>query len=350
MSATAAEYPASVATSPDKNSDEAGPLLFLVGCPRSGTTLLQRMLDAHPLLTVANDTHFIPRALEKTSPDLVARVQTNGDVLLTPQLYEAVQSYHRFGRLGLSEQDVANACDGASSYRQFVARLYHRLADRNGKPHSGEKTPDYVRRMPLLHALFPRARFVHIIRDGRDTALSIRNWAEDRKGPAKLALWETEPLATAALWWRWLVATGCADGQTLGPQRYLEIRYETLVADAPATLEQICRFLELPFADEMLAFNDGRARSEPGLSAKSAWLPPTPGLRDWRMQMSDDEQALCQQLVGDLLDTLKYPASEVPPTAAIQRRSEECRVIWSQSLGGCEPEIPLNTCIHITES
>src|SRR5437867_13397051 len=81
------------------------PYLFVVGCPRSGTTLLQRMLDGHPQLAVANDTHFIPKAIGQVDPGV--------DPPMTPALLQAVREYKRFPRLGLPEAAVDSAAENA---------------------------------------------------------------------------------------------------------------------------------------------------------------------------------------------------------------------------------------------
>ena len=252
------------------------PYLFVVGCPRSGTTLLQRMLDAHPQLAVANDTHFIPRAIRKARSDFVASGPAGEQIRLTPELIDQVRSYHRFPRLGLAESTVGKASLASSTYRGFVGRLYLEFARLSGKSLGGEKTPDYVRHLPLLHALFPWVRSVHIIRDGRDVALSALEWAREGKGPGRMALWREEPVAVCALWWRWQVRTGRQDAESLRPGSYLEVRYENLVEGPEETLRSITDFLQLPFArEEMLGFNKGKVRHEKGLSVKKAW-------RDWR--------------------------------------------------------------------
>ncbi|MEM7312453.1 MAG: sulfotransferase, partial [Planctomycetota bacterium] len=75
------------------NPATSNPFLFVGGCPRSGTTLLQRMLDAHPELAVANDTHFIPRALQKYSPGEYQRAEQGEAIELTPKLVEHVWNY-----------------------------------------------------------------------------------------------------------------------------------------------------------------------------------------------------------------------------------------------------------------
>jgi Sulfotransferase family len=295
------------------------PYLFVVGCPRSGTTLLQRMLDNHPLLAVANDTHFIPRA-----PSLAEGL----DPPLTPELVEWVLGSQRFYRLGLPEELVRKAAAHARTYGEFVSALYSELGKLRGKPLAGEKTPDYVQKLPLLHALFPWVKTIHIIRDGRDVALSTMRWAHEDRGPGRYRLWQEEPLAVCALWWRLQVSTGRTDAERLSPTRYFEVRYEDLVIRPDDTLQELTAFLELPFAPEMLAYYVGKLRPEPGLSAKKAWLPPTPRLRDWRAHMSPRDVQLFEALAGDLLSELGYKRVFDNISPEIATLSERYRNLW----------------------
>ena len=258
------------------------PYVFVVGCPRSGTTLLQRMLDAHPMLAVANDTHFIPKALKGC--------EVRADLPLTPDLVERARSYKRFPRLGVPPGAVDAAAE-AATYGEFVARLYDALAAEHGKPFAGEKTPDYCDVLPLLHLLFPAARVVHIVRDGRDVALSVLEWAHEGKGPGRKALWQEQPMAVSALWWREKVANGRRDGAALGPSTYRELRYEDLVADPERETQGLSEFLGLPPDPAMAGFAEGHAhpekRSDGRVDAKKSWLPATSGLRDWRVLRID---------------------------------------------------------------
>jgi hypothetical protein len=274
------------------------PFLFVVGCPRSGTTLLQRMLDHHPILAVSNDTHFIPRVLEDEANPLV-----------THELIEKVVNYKRFYRLGLDLQFAREIGENSHDFREFVCGLYDAFAKLHEKELAGEKTPDYVKHLLLLHNLFPCAKFIHIFRDGRDVALSMLEWADAsvKKGPAKFQLWEKNPLAVCALFWRWQVAQGLKDSTKLQKKLYCEIRYEELVSDPIKNLQRISSFLNLPYRDEMANYHLGKTKYAKNLSAKSAWLPPTPGLRNWRMQMAVSDMELFEALAGDLLETLEYP-------------------------------------------
>jgi hypothetical protein len=212
-----------------------------------------------------------------------------------------------------------------------VSLLYGQFARKHGKERGGEKTPAYVRHLPLLHRLFPWARSVHIIRDGRDVALSIVEWAcrnGRQKGPAKLALWREEPMATCALWWEWQVRLGRRSGSVLPPGIYREVRYEELVADPEGVLRSVVSFLGLPFSGRMLCFNEGKVRHQEGLSAKKAWLPPTPGLRDWRTEMKPNDVELFEALAGDLLSELDYPLVSERITPRTRAVAQRCRTWW----------------------
>ncbi len=306
------------------------PYLFVAGCPRSGTTLLQRMLDHHPLLAVANDSHFIPRVIED--------VPIGIDPPLTPDLVQKVREYHRFYRLGLSAAEVDQAAAQASSYAAFVGELYSAFGRRHGKPLAGEKTPDFVRSLPRLNRLFPWAKIVHIIRDGRDVALSTLEWAREDTGPGKLALWHEEPVAVCALWWRWQVS-GRRDGQALGPARYDEVSYEELVTRPELVLCDLAAFLEVPFALEMARYHEGKVRNDPGLSAKKAWLPPTPGLRDWRVQMVGRDLELFEALAGDLLAELGYERGAGTLSPAIRVVADRCQTWWDDEMARREVKL-----------
>jgi hypothetical protein len=303
------------------------PCVFVVGCPRSGTTLLQRMLDAHPLLAVANDTHFIVHAV-----DAVAPAWRENPRLLSAEVERLVEwsrSYRRFRRLGLDAAAVDRAAHGAHDFAAFVSRLYDELARAKGKPLAGDKTPGYVRHLPLLDALFPHARVVHLVRDGRDVALSALAWATPSKGPGRIPSWSEDPVAVSALWWRRRVEAGRRDSGLLGPDRYLEVGYEELVASPGRILIGVARFLGLDFTEDMVAFNRGKARNRPGLSAKKAWLGATPGLRDWRRQMDADDVAVFEALAGDVLEATGYALQGGGSTAALAR-ARRAREKWEE--------------------
>ena len=304
-------------------NQQQNPYLFVVGCPRSGTTLLQRMLDNHPQLAVANDTHFITRCLKKMKWVI--------DPPLTAELIEQVKCYRRFPRLGLTDHAVSRAAEKAKTYAEFVSFLYTEYGNMHRKSLAGEKTPDYVRHLPMLHSLFPQAKSIHIIRDGRDVALSTLEWAKAGKGPGRIELWNKEPVAVCALWWRMNVDFGMRDGMDLGTAVYREVKYEDLAAWPEKIIQGLADFLKLPFSTEMVKFYVGKTRSNSKLSAKSAWLPPTTGLRDWRSQMVARDVELFEAIAGELLSDLGYERVFKTISPEIAAVAVRCISWWESS-------------------
>ena len=289
----------------------ANPFVFVVGCPRSGTTLLQRMLDAHPDVAICPETFWIPYFFKK-------RIGLTPEGLVTPALFPRLFEYYKFYRMRVGRADLEGLAPpgGPVAYADFVAGLFDRYGEDRGKPLVGDKTPDYARNVPTLHTLWPAARFVHLIRDGRDVSLSAVNWKRKAARLAELfTTWGGQPFATAALWWEWHVRPAREAGAALGPGLYHEVRYEALVARPAEECARLCAFLNLPYDDAMTRFHEGRARPDAGLDAKNGWLPPTAGLRDWRSQMEPKDVVRFEAAAGDLLDELGYPRATLRPDA-----------------------------------
>jgi hypothetical protein len=303
-----------------ENGGSANPYVFLVGCPRSGTTLLQRIVDSHPDIALFHEFWWI---------DIWYRRRTGlrADDTVTPDLVTALLDYPKFPKkMGMSrgalERALPSFLDGdrPPSFSAFMSRVFDLYGEHTGKRLVGDKTPRYVQRIALLHGLWPRARFVHLIRDAREVVLSLLNWNRNRdRGAGLLPVWDRDPVSTAALWWEMHVRDGRAAGQALDPRLYRELRYDALVSTPEKTCRELCRFLDLPFDDSMLEFHVGRTLSDPGLDAKDAWLPITPGLRRWRQEMSPDELERCEAVAGDLLAELGYERTCEPSRAAVER-------------------------------
>jgi hypothetical protein len=197
----------------------------VVGCGRSGTTVLRTVLDAHPQLAVAHEARFIPRLAGRRD-----RYELDGGFASELLVEDLTGNPAITENLGMTPDDLRAALDGepVASYPDAVSRIFSAYARRYGKERWGDKMPGYVLQIPLLASLFPGAQFVHVIRDGRDVALSsvaIEGADDD--------------IALAACNWRDRVRTGRRAGRDLADGRYHEVRYEALVDDGPATVAAI---------------------------------------------------------------------------------------------------------------
>jgi hypothetical protein len=303
------------------------PFVFVVGAARSGTTLLQRMLDAHPQLAVVNETYWLPRKFRE-------RTGLTREGLVTPALVPLLLASSKFSRIGVTEEDLLGLLSDSDPirYERFVERIFGLYAERRGKPFAGDKTPGYVRRIEQIHELWPRARFVHIVRDPRDVCLSMLEWRSGERTAGQFGTWDMDPVISTALYWRYSVAVGREAGESLGPGLYREVRYEDQVSSPERELAQICGFLRLPYAEEMTRFHEGKTRRKPGRSSKAQWLPPIAGLRDWRTQLPIGDIERVEAVAGDLLRAHGYETRFDHCTPATLARVQEVRETFARHL------------------
>jgi hypothetical protein len=291
------------------------PAPFVVGATRSGTTLLRLMLDAHPEIAIPSETHFIP--------DLIKAREKHG--ASRERMLEMLTSHRRCGDFRIEASELSDrwgvleaegSLDGPAAVREFF-KVYGEK--HGGPPRWGDKTPGYVKRMREIQEYLPEARFIHLIRDGRDVALSI---LKQSFGP--------ETIEAAAERWRGRVLRGRAQQPYLG--YYMEVKFEDLVLDTEGELRRICEFIELDFDPAMLGYHETAAERlkekarelprGPGRDPQSAerrmqshvktFEPPNPSLvGGYRTKMDPADQAAYEALAGDLLIELGYEASSL---------------------------------------
>jgi Sulfotransferase family len=312
---------------PDPVTRPRNPYLFVVGCPRSGTTLLRRMLDAHPELAITPETHWIPEWFEKQ-----AAGDRNGGV--TREFVHGLLESARFKKLKVGDDEVWRLFEEGEpvSYARLVEHVYGLFGRRRAKPLVGDKTPGYTKAIPLLHGLFPWAKFVHLVRDGRDVCLSATSWHQVGRLERRFPSWRQDPVPTAALWWELHVRFARDAGARLEPSQNYELRYEELVADPAEEARALCSFLGLAYSEAMTRFHEGRTRKDPELGSNKQWLPPTPGLRDWRTQMPEHDAELFEAVAGELLDELGYPRACSRISADAAERAASVRAAFTQDL------------------
>lgn len=211
----------------------------VVGAARSGTTLLRLMLDAHPELSIPPETHFIPAlgALQGTG--------TAGREELGGRLYTS----DAWSDFGLSRADLEAALASVEPFTvaDGIRAFYRLYAARHGKPRWGDKTPNYCLHLGEVAAMLPEAHFVHVIRDGRDVAASVRG----------LRILASDDIGYVARDWAHRVTTARALGRRVG--HYLEVRYEDLVTDTTAQLRRIAGFVGLAYDPAMERYHEHAA-------------------------------------------------------------------------------------------
>jgi hypothetical protein len=264
------------------------------------------MVDAHPEIAITPEAHWIPIWYEE-------RRGLSPEGMVTPELISQLVDHPKFSMLQLSRDEITTLLRSGQpmSYASFVTGIFDLYGKARNKALVGNKTPDSARRMYTLHSLWPEARFVHLIRDGRDVALSLMAWPRvTQKKPGTFPTWKDDPVSTAGLWWELNVRRGREAGAALGPELYYELRYESLISNPSEQCAALCSFLGLRYDDRMLRFYKS---PKPTKVPANEWRPVTPGLRDWRTQMSVTDVERFEATVGGLLDELGYPRAFPSP-------------------------------------
>ncbi|GAA2425727.1 sulfotransferase [Actinomadura vinacea] len=217
--------------------------LFVIGCPRSGTTLLQLMLHSHPRIAIPAENRFLLAAYASRCDfgDL-------GDRNNRRALAEWITGREagRFTDLGLDAAEVAaEIVDGPPSLGSALDIVFRAYARRFGKSRWGDKRPGYFQHVDVLLRMFPDAQFIHLIRDGRDCVASL-----------KAMPWFRQDVFHAVSMWREAIDVGRRMASRLGPDVYYELQYERLVADPVEELTSLCAFLGEDFHWEMTAPSD----------------------------------------------------------------------------------------------
>lgn len=243
------------------------PMPFVVGVGRSGTTLLRLMLDSHPEMAIPPETHFLPALIRLLRRRSEARFPVKALLAAARAFSPAFDAGAVAGAITGAEAWNDFHMDAAELRREFrrlrpfstadaVRRFYSLYAGRFGKSRFGDKTPNYLPCMTDIAALLPEARFIHLVRDGRDVAASFR----------KMWFGRGENVADQAAYWLSSIRDARQQAQSL--PHYMEIRFEDLVKSPEETLRKICGFIELPFDDSMLRYHE---RSRERLDEFTDW-------------------------------------------------------------------------------
>lgn len=272
---------------PDLSAIEKG-LFFVVGAPRSGTTLVRAVLSAHPGMFVPPETKFFlwhePPASPGAWPGYLDRLFASEDWAIQGLDAEAARQ-----RLDATDH-------GARSVFLAILAMH---AERTGKPRIGEKTTNHSRHVERLRALFPSAKFIFVCRDPRDVIASQMGMP----------------------WQRWSHldrARKCAKimGEALRLERALPagtftiVRYEALTRDPEAEARRLCEFLGESYEGSMLTFHE---RADTGINEREPdWITRTmrpisaSSVGRYSRRLAPRQVAGIERVFGPLLEKLGY--------------------------------------------
>ncbi len=277
--------------------------VFIGGCPRSGTTLLGAMLGVGP------DRLAVPESMFKFA--LLAQTDEGRISLTAARRVLSADPRFDLWRVPVPPRDGSTE---RPSLAVLLDGLVAAFARRVEKPEASiwiDHTPGNIRHASSLLALYPDARIINIVRDGRGVAASVLplDWGPNR-------------MADAAPWWASHVAMGLALAERYGEERVCTVRFEELVSAPETTLPRLCRFIDTPYDPRMIslreyAVDDYTVTDHSRVSS----IPDPSRSRAWMESLSARQLEEFEYLTGELAEYLGYPLL-VGPGATLPPRTD----------------------------
>ena len=275
--------------------------ILLGGCGRSGTTLLRVILDSHSQVCCGPESELFAATTR-----------------LNPGSAGAQRLSRKFD---IPEERLDALIRESSSRAELIDRFFGVYRAQSGKQIWADKTPRNIQVLPFILEHFPRARIVHVIRDGRDVACSLRTHPRHRVVDGKLVKLDTwNPIEDCIARW----VNDVQDGLRLrGDPRYHELRYEDVILATEPTLRKLLTFLELPWEPAVMSFHEVQSASRDPL--KFAQNPEatkplqSSSIGHWQRNLSSDDLEIVMRAAGPLLRELGYPDDRQDAAGADQQ-------------------------------
>lgn len=265
--------------------------VFIVGCQRSGSTMLGAMLGAHPEIVCTPEAQFIVDLMPDGNPNTAIDAADVVDCIVRHWRFRAWE-------FDLGGQRPARHAVGPT-YRaaiEWLVRLYAESVDRPGARIWVDQNPGNLIHIWKLLQHFGDAKFIHIVRDGRAIAASIM--------PLD---WGPNEIYSTACWWQRQLSYGFAADAALEPERLLHVRYEDVVEKTEPTMRRIATFLGVEFAPGMLSTTGLKLPNFTRYQHQLIGVPPqSERVESWRQTLSQREIEIFESVVGDLLPLLGY--------------------------------------------
>jgi hypothetical protein len=272
--------------------------VFVLGCPRSGTTVLYHMLlsagDFAVYRTESNVFNvLVPRF---NGMQTAADRQELMDVWLKSKLF-------RVSGLDASEisAKIMAECRGGGDFLRIVMQ---EVASKQGMRRWADCTPEHLLCMAEIKRQIPDALFIHIIRDGRDVALSYA-----KQGWSYPLPWDRDDrLGVAGLYWEWFVRKGREQGTALGAD-YMEVRFEELISNPQATLSRLGTFIDHDLDYGRIHQVGIGSVTEPNSSFAGEAQGKFNPVARWKTKMSAEQVSGLEELIGSFLVELGHGLS-----------------------------------------
>jgi len=276
--------------------------VFILGAPRSGTTFLASLL-ARTRFKAPFETHFIPKYYKKLTEYGDLNQFSNFSSLLDDILSErAVMQW----KLNLKYEVFFTSFNGHVSYDELVDKLCSMKRNDNGDGCWGEKTPWYLQELGVIYELFPNAKYIYIVRDGRDVALSLLKKE-----------WGPNNIYACAEYWRTLNKESPILAELKEKGQLLELRYEDLLDDTEEYVQRFYEFLAEPYDRDSLDSLVSTAKAG--------------NYNKWKENLSDQQIKLFDSVAANTLSRFGYETFEKEAALGVLARNAyifQNKLIW----------------------
>lgn len=268
--------------------------IFIVGCDRSGTTLLRLMLNQHSRIAIPDESDFVSYIIDRKDKYGDLREDRNLEKLcndlFSVERYRIWQLDDRIVRKRIMESN--------RSLNELLRTPYELHLEQKGKKRWGDKTPHYALYVLPIHEIFSDAKFIHVIRDGRDVAVSLKN-----------VRWYSNNIINISHHWKKMVEVGCASKKVLANQ-YMEIKYEALVSYPEAIVKRVCEFIGENYESQMIEYYESAQNNFAEMYMGDHELlkkkPTTQRIGVWRTHLSRSQVRIFEIIAGKTLESAGY--------------------------------------------
>jgi hypothetical protein len=281
---------------PDPRSEP----IYIVSSPRSGSTLLRLILDNHPNIAIPPPGYLFNL--------IYPYLYSYGDLARDENFRELIEDILEAPTIkrwpiDLSVEQILGDV-GERTFAAIYEYLHVTYATSHGKIRWGQKSPRNGCWMVEIQQLFPGAKFIHLLRDGRDVAIDL----------ADANFWPNTVFGGALRWQECVRATrhGAAE---LSPGSYIEIRYEEFCAEPEQTLRDLCAFLGEDFVPALLHHHESEATqswSQDAIHAKTSRPITTDYVDMYKTRLPDRDREAIEAVIGDTLKDAGYPVEGKP--------------------------------------
>lgn len=281
---------------PKSSAKSQKPPFFIIGCPRSGTTIFQTLIDSHPNICIPPESSifaYFGRFLTSETLDL-------SDFEAKRELAQCILDNHRIKSWNLDIKIEELCAQRITTSRAFVDRLFNIFTLCQGKSRWGEKTPQHAFHIDEILAVYPDAQFIHLIRDGRDVAEST---IRIHIGP--------KSMYSIAKRWKLYLNTIKAQATKLPRKQYLEVKYEDVATQPQDTLARVIEFIgerAFDLADYAANSTSKSLYKEMGIESHASASQPlnTSKISIYKRNLTARQVAQFESIAGALLQAKGY--------------------------------------------